>query len=678
MRNNAFTRRALALTLCTFLSCSSWGKPPEHWDSSAYAYNATNTPIKEILKDFADSFGVRLLVSGTITGSSSGWMRASSAVEFLDRLSVKYKLQWFVYNNELYVSPITENVIKRIEISQDGSIDLKRALKGVGLLEEKFGWGEMPDEGAILISGPNKYVRLVQSLIKEKEKQKSKREEIMVFPLKHATVDDREIYIREQRVVIPGVASILRNLLEKKRSGGSAPNGLPNAGMSTLKSMEDGAHARLQASPWKKEADAQSGRSRHGIRVEADIRTNSVLIHDDTSRKLYYEELIETIDIPQNLIEIEAIIVDIDRSRLKELGVDWQYLNNGRGISSNVSGIGQDPVNQFNQGSATMLISDIGRFYASLRLLETQGEATVIANPSVLTLENQPAVIDLSETTYIETVGERVANVLPVTAGTMLRVTPRKIRDKHTQRIQLIVDIEDGRIEQKSAGDLPRVKRNTIATKAVIDKDYSLVVGGYHLQEQTHKLNKVPFLGDIPYLGKIFTSEDKSVSHRERLFILTPHISGYRHHAQDYSQLDEEQVISGSIEQAKQRKARSSLSLVKQVSSLFKHLVQEELPDGYKLSDNSKLPTCDFPQVNFDFSHGREVVGGGVNVSIGTIENLSNSMITVKESACSTPGLIAVSIWPTSELAANQKAEIFVARESRPKKKLARLPSLIQ
>lgn len=684
-------RRALIISLfgLCLLSSVTYSKPPENWASAAYAYKAKNTDLRTILENFSSSFGINLVMSEKLAGTSNGWIRANSASEFLDRLAVKYKFQWFVYSNELYVSPITDNVIKRIEISQEGSLDLKRAIKGVGLFEEKFGWGDVTDEGAVLISGPREYVKLVQSLIKTKQKKVEERAEIMVFSLRHANVGDREITIREQRTVIPGVASVLRNLLEKNRNAtsqsfttmpGQAASSNSSA-VNTLQAMTASAEARLKQSPWKHDQAGQaSSTSRSkGVRVEADIRTNSVLIHDDTSNRAYYQALIESLDIPKNLIEIEAIIVDIDRNRLKELGVDWQYLNNGKGIASNVSGFGQNPIDQFSKGSATILISDIGRFYASLRLLENEGEASVIANPSVLTLENQPAVIDLSETTYIETVGERVANVLPVTAGTMLRVTPRKIDHKFEHRIQLIVDIEDGRIEQTDAGSLPRIKRNTISTKAVIDKDYSLVVGGYHLQESAKNVSKIPLLGDIPFIGKLFTSENDKISHRERLFILTPHISGYRHQAQSYSDLDETGMISSALQRSSERQKKSSQTLVDEVSSLFLSLAKEHLPKGYKIVDAKSANSCQSNSAYFDFSKGREIAGNGLTVSVGTVQNTGKQLIDINESACHQSGVIGISFWPSSTLALNEVAEVFIAREVANLNQNARaLPSLLK
>ncbi len=666
--------------LCVLVLC--WAvplaaTPPDHWRSSAYAYHARHDSVQKILQDFADSFGVRLEASPGIAGDSEGWIRTDSAIEFLDRLAIKYKLQWFVYNKTLYVSPISDNVIKRLNIEQEGASDLKRALQGVGLLEAKFGWGEIADEGAILVSGPERYVDLVQSLMKVKKSKKKTKEEIMVFPLQHASVEDREIMIREDRIVIPGVASVLRNLLEEKRRSDDVKKSAEH--LETLQQMESSAQERLSHNPWQSSGGTANGstvRSGKGVRVEADVRTNAILIHDSSSRQGYYEALIKRLDVAQKLIEIEAVIVDIDKGKLKDLGVDWQVLSRGRRIASNISGRGQDPVNQFANGSATMLISDIERFYASLRLLESNGEASVIANPSVLTLENQPAVIDLSETVYIETVGERVANVVPVTAGTMLRVTPRQISESAGTRIQLVVDIEDGRILQESPSENPRVQRNKIATKAVIDRDYSLVVGGYHIQERKNSVRKLPLIGDIPVLGQVFRSETEDYSQRERLFILTPHISDYRHEPADYSDGSNARVVQKAVAKVQQKHTRSSQNLMERIQLLFDYLAKEQLPMGYDVEQGTATTQCRQKQVNYDFSNQRIVTGPGLEVEVGIVTNQSNDLLQIDESACNGPGVLAVSVWPSGPLKPGAKAEIFIAREP-ANKVVSRLPSLL-
>ncbi len=164
-------RWAAALLL---LACSSplYASTPEAWKNGAYAYSADNTPLNIILEDFTNSFGVDINI-GTLPDSNvTGRLRAASPEAFLNRLALEYRFQWFVYNNTLYVSPLSAQTSRRLEISPDAAPDIKQALKGVGLLEPRFGWGELPDEGVVLVTGPPEYVNLIADFAKNRTRQK--------------------------------------------------------------------------------------------------------------------------------------------------------------------------------------------------------------------------------------------------------------------------------------------------------------------------------------------------------------------------------------------------------------------------------------------------------------------------------------------------------------------------
>lgn len=80
--------------------------------------------------------------------------------------------------------------------------------------------------------------------------------------------------------------------------------------------------------------------------------------------------------------------------------------------------------------------------------------------------------------------------------------------------------------------------------------------------------------------------------------------------------------------------------------------------------------------MRFDFTNGRTIVGQGVEVHVGIIENHGAKTVEVKESSCNGEGVLAVSMWPSSKLSSGQRAEVFVARV--PGKIVSRrLPSLI-
>ena len=175
--------------------------------------------------------------------------------------------------------------------------------------------------------------------------------------------------------------------------------------------------------------------------------------------------------------------------------------------------------------TATIVANATRYFVSRLRMLEQQGDASIHARPSILTTENIGAVIDLSETFYIQTTSERSALVTPITAGTTLRITPKLHGSGDQAALRLNVDIEDGQIQASTTvGGIPSVRRGVVSTEASIRKDESLLIGGYN-SVQTIK-GKAPLLGDLPLLGAMFSSTTNQTQQRERLFLIRTKVLG--------------------------------------------------------------------------------------------------------------------------------------------------------
>jgi hypothetical protein len=146
-----------------------------------------------------------------------------------------------------------------------------------------------------------------------------------------------------------------------------------------------------------------------------------------------------------------------------------------------------------NVNPQTLVVEARNFLISKVRLLESKGDAKLLSRPSILTVDNIGALIDLSETFYIRVTGERVAQVVPVTAGTTLRVTPRYVEKNGHRLVQLVIDIEDGRIqEQRTVLELPRVLRSSVSTEAVVAEKQSLLIGGFDAQNETVTEDRVP------------------------------------------------------------------------------------------------------------------------------------------------------------------------------------------
>jgi type III secretion protein C len=90
--------------------------------------------------------------------------------------------------------------------------------------------------------------------------------------------------------------------------------------------------------------------------------------------------------------------------------------------------------------------------------------------------------------------------------------------------VHLVVDIEDGAIQDTSTQTLPRVRRSTIGTQAVMNARESLLIGGFNAESDIRATDKVPGLGDLPGLGAFFKKKATKIEKRERLFLITPKI----------------------------------------------------------------------------------------------------------------------------------------------------------
>ncbi|MBP2169581.1 type III secretion protein C [Erwinia toletana] len=655
----AVCRIVAAITLLAFSISSASARAPEEWKNGAYAYSADNTPLSIILEDFANSFGVEINL-GTLGDSNiTGKLRADSPEAFLNRLSLEYRFQWFVYNNTLYISPQSAQSSQRLEISPDAAPDIKEALRGVGLLEPRFGWGELPDEGVVLVTGPPEYVRLIADFArKSEEKPDASNKDMMSFPLKYASVADRNIKYRDQQLLVPGVATMLNELLGQSNSAtASGQSGSQDGGDSGMDQMQQQSQNILNQM-------VQRGTSRLGREktkslsslqgtVSADVRNNALLVRDDPKNRAAYQALIDIIDVPQKLIEIDAVIIDVDRSELQRISSSLG------GQFGNVSG-----ATNLLAGSSTLFISDFSRFFASIEAMEGEGTASIIANPSILTLENQPAVIDFSDTAYIRAIGERVADIQAVTAGTSLRVTPRAISGHQKSSIQLIVDVEDGKLDKNDDGEAEGTNNGVISTQALVEAKRSLVMGGFHTKQSGDRERRIPILGSIPIIGKLFSSTRHETSQRERLFIITPHLIGDQVDPSRYIAAESREQLNNAMDEVSRRHKYTDMK--EMVENAMRDLAQNRIPTGMT-SGGSGLTLsslCNIPSAfHSDFRRHQWYGNKSVQISVGVITNTSNQTQRFDEAACRSDRTLAVASWPRSALKPGDSAEVYVAFE---------------
>ena len=656
----------LVTCLLTPVSSTLAAIPPE-WKNTAYAYEAEHKPLREVLEDFGQTFGTQLQIEGLLEGTVNGKIRANTPQSMLDRLGVEHRFQWYLYNNTLYISTLDQQESARLEVSSETISDLKQALTDIGLLDSRFGWGELPEDGVVLVSGPKSYIQQIKQFSSQRRSADEK-QSVLSYPLKFANATDRLVDYRGEKLNVPGVASILRGLLEPRSS--SALSGLgqrpaaqpspltpnvPRLGNPLLGQML-GANANPAQMDMGATLTPRAPVASSRIRVEADVRNNAVLIYDVPERQAMYRELISQLDVARKLVEIDAIILDIERTQLREFGVNWGFQNSRFRGGANVS-----------PGTSSQLsIENRDRFYADIRALEAKGLATMVSNPSVLTLENQPAVIDFNRTQYL-TPGRENATILPVTVGTSFQVVPRVITSRGGHQIHLVVDIEDGNFDETSPNpNNLDVRRGKVSTQAVMAEKRSLVVGGFHVTERSDKQNKVPLLGDIPLLGKVlFSSTERQNNRRERLFILTPRVIGDQTDPSRYlPQADQAELQAALTPLARRVNPHQPVIKRSDITSTLAHLVSGQVPKAFKaapmpLGLDTLCNTRDLLALNTERSQW--YAGPEYNVAVVVLRNQFTRNVRIDEKECSNSQTLAVSVWPRAWLKPGEEAEVFIA-----------------
>jgi len=290
-----------------------------------------------------------------------------------------------------------------------------------------------------------------------------------------------------------------------------------------------------------------------------DERTNTVILTDTEDKIMEFIRLIEKIDIPIRQVLIEARIVIANTDFRKEIGVEWgveAFRNHG----NNTFGIGGSRA--FNEGDgmvlgdfldfdgdgdtegaidlnditavdlgvqsnptgslALSLLTDDTFIDLELSALENDGSGEIVSQPKVLTGDKQKAVIKTgTEIPYEESTSSGATSIEFKEAVLKLEVTPQITPDG-----RIVMDLI---VAQDSQGDLlptgePVIDITEVETQAIVGDGQTLVLGGLFQMQTEDSVRKVPLLGDIPYLGRLFRSDFQDHTKREILIFITPKI----------------------------------------------------------------------------------------------------------------------------------------------------------
>ncbi|KQQ59236.1 fimbrial protein [Pseudomonas sp. Leaf129] len=278
--------------------------------------------------------------------------------------------------------------------------------------------------------------------------------------------------------------------------------------------------------------------------ITVDERTNNIIAYQTQDRLDELRRIVTQLDIPVRQVMIEARIVEANVGYDKALGVRWGGSTNLRGkhnwTAYGLDNNGDEAGNTgADVGSNTPFIdlgaadatSGIGLGFVTnnvlldleLSAMESTGNGEIVSQPKVVTSDKETAkILKGTEVPYQEASSSGATTVSFKEASLSLEVTPQITPDS---RIIMEVKVTKDEPDYLNAVlGVPPISKNEVNAKVLVNDGETIVIGGVFSNTQSKTVDKVPFLGDVPYVGRLFRRDVVSEAKSELLVFLTPRI----------------------------------------------------------------------------------------------------------------------------------------------------------
>ncbi len=269
--------------------------------------------------------------------------------------------------------------------------------------------------------------------------------------------------------------------------------------------------------------------------VTSNKELNAIIINSSESAILELTKLVDQIDIERRQVFVKVQIYEISQNTIDNMGIKWGLAG---GYADDIS-IATTSVNMGGSYFALpdVLASNIAldavnkglAVGAVIDLIKGNGGVNTLSEPNLLCLNNVPSTLYVGKTQSILTSSATGDNSGDITRnnysrediGLKLDITPQ-IADKDKVVLKVKAKIED--VDVSSNADRPTTTKREIDTTTIVQNGESVIIGGMLRDYQSTTKTKVPLLGDIPFLGALFRSENKVKDKISLVIIMTPYI----------------------------------------------------------------------------------------------------------------------------------------------------------
>ena len=296
--------------------------------------------------------------------------------------------------------------------------------------------------------------------------------------------------------------------------------------------------------------------------IASDIERNALIVLANQEQYQNILDTVQQLDVEKSQVYIQAKIVEVNTNLAENIGI--KYGLNGGSITSNglfslginagaaPLALSRELLSFLNQGGSRTIYNDAGnpigiespsRFSfdsgitkafalgAQLDLLKQNGAAQILSKPSVLCTNNKESTIYVGRTQSILTQAQQStqggSNVINSYSrediGITLKVKPR-LSSNNKVSLEIETTIEDILPGSGSSADRPTTTKRSVKTNAIINHAETIILGGLIKSADGNTITKIPILGDIPIIGKLFTSKGNSNSKVNVVIYITPYI----------------------------------------------------------------------------------------------------------------------------------------------------------
>ena len=271
--------------------------------------------------------------------------------------------------------------------------------------------------------------------------------------------------------------------------------------------------------------------------ITVDERTNHIIAFQSPERLDELRRIVAQLDVPVRQVMIEARIVEAGVDFEKSLGVRWGGALR-QASQWTASGIAKPVVQGAGEVSAPVVDMGIAGHTSGLGIafitnnvlldlelsaMEKTGNGEIISQPKVVTADKETArILKGTEIPYQESTSSGATSVSFKEASLSLEVTPQITADNSV--IMQVVVTKDEPDYLNMVNNVPPIKKNEVQAKVLVKDGETIVIGGVFSNTQSNVVDKVPFLGDLPYVGRLFRRDLVLEKKSELLVFLTPRI----------------------------------------------------------------------------------------------------------------------------------------------------------